>query len=144
MTQRQTSAADPPRVLVVDDHADFREAIRLWLELHGFAVITATNGAEGLAAAENHAPDAILMDVSMPVLDGVEATTQLKASSLASIPVVGFTAQPLASLESRARAAGMVGVFAKQGLSELIAVLRDVVSNRRSGRPLLTERDRHD
>lgn len=125
-------SGDHPRVLVVDDSVDYREAIGIWLERHGFAVILAGDGAEGLEAAADYAPDAILMDISMPVLDGVSATAQLKASAsgLAAIPVIGFTAHPLASIEARAKAAGMVGVFAKQGLRDLLAALRRVVSQR--------------
>ena len=125
-------SGDHPRVLVVDDSVDYREAIGMWLERHGYAVILAGDGAEGLEAAADYAPDAILMDISMPVLDGVSATARLKASAsgLAAIPVIGFTAHPFASIEARAKAAGMVGVFAKQGLRDLLAALRRVVSER--------------
>jgi len=112
----------------VDDDADFRDAVRLLLERTGYRVITAENGAQAVTIAGQQFPDAILMDISMPVLDGVAATAQLKASaSLADIPVIGLTAQTFDSVEGRARAAGMLEVLPKQAFAELVRVLRTLV-----------------
>jgi CheY-like chemotaxis protein len=109
---------------VVDDHADFRDAVRLLLERAGYRVITAENGAQALTIAAQQCPDVILMDISMPVLDGVAATAQLKASaSLADIPVIGLTAQAFDGVEERARAAGMLEILPKQAFAELVSVL---------------------
>jgi two-component system cell cycle response regulator DivK len=81
-------------VLVVEDYADAREIIQLILEGAGYAVITATDGAQALVQAATHRPDAILMDVFMPILDGVEATRRLKADpALRETPVIAYTAK---------------------------------------------------
>jgi len=120
-----------PCVLVVDDHADFREAMRLFLERSGFRVLTADNGAEAVAWASEQFLDAIIMDVSMPILDGIDATAQLKASPRsASIPVIGYTAHPFDGLEVRAKAAGMRDVLPKAGFLDLLTALRAVVKPR--------------
>ena len=85
--------ADPPiRVLIVDDHAVVREGLRTFLELQdGIAVVgEAADGAQGVSEAERLAPDVILMDLTMPRLDGVEAMRQLRAR-LPSARVVVLT-----------------------------------------------------
>lgn len=72
-----------------------------------FAVIIAVDGAEGIEKARAEMPDIILMDMSLPVLDGWEATRQLKADSrTASIPIIALTAHAMAEDERRARDAG--------------------------------------
>ena len=87
-------------VLVVEDYADAREIIQLILEGAGYAVITATDGAQALVQAATHRPDAILMDVFMPILDGVEATRRLKADpALRETPVT----PPTANFAARSR-----------------------------------------
>jgi CheY-like chemotaxis protein len=67
-------------VLVVDDYGDIRDVLARVLEDAGFVVRTATNGLEGLIAAYEMRPAVIVMDVSMPVLDGIEATRLIKAA----------------------------------------------------------------
>src|SRR5438034_6144859 len=67
-----------PRVLVVDDYPDAREMYSEYLEFSGFDVIQAVNGIEALQRAVDAAPDIILMDLSLPVMDGWEATRRLK------------------------------------------------------------------
>jgi CheY-like chemotaxis protein len=115
-------------VLVVDDSADFREAMRLLLERSGFRVLTADNGADAIACASEQPLDAIIMDVSMPLLDGIDATAQLKASPrLASIPVIGYTAHPFDGVEVLAKAAGMREVLPKASFLDLLTVLRAIV-----------------
>jgi two-component system cell cycle response regulator DivK len=82
------------RVLVVDDSAEIRELWRLCLNFWGFAVQEAANGEEAVQKARLSPPDLILMDLSMPVLDGVQATRQLKEDpSTAHVPVVALSAQ---------------------------------------------------
>ena len=68
----------PPRVLVAEDNADIRELWRMWLNVWGFEVEEAQNGAEAVQKARLSPPDLVLMDLWMPVLDGVKATKQLK------------------------------------------------------------------
>ena len=87
----------PQQVLVVDDSPDIRELWRVWLNFWGFAVQEAGNGAEAVHKAQLNPPDLILMDLWMPVLDGVEATKQLKDDArTAHVPVVALSAQTTA------------------------------------------------
>src|SRR4029453_17217060 len=73
--------AEPrPLVLVVDDSADSRDMAAMLLETSGFDAITAGNGLEGLIVAHYTRPAVVIMDVAMPVLDGLQATRLLKAS----------------------------------------------------------------
>ena len=67
--------------------------MRTYLELHGYDIIEASDGYEGVEAAVNQAPDLILMDLAMPVLDGIQATTAIrKHAKLAGVPIVAVTA----------------------------------------------------
>jgi CheY-like chemotaxis protein len=70
---------DRPRVLLVDDYPDAREMYTEYLEFSGYEVIGAGNGLEALQRAVDASPDIILMDLSLPVMDGWEATRRLKA-----------------------------------------------------------------
>jgi len=88
-----TTKPDRPRVLLVDDYPDAREMYTEYLEFSGFEVVEAGNGMEALQRAIDASPDIILMDLSLPVMDGWEATRRLKADHrTASIPVVALTA----------------------------------------------------
>jgi CheY-like chemotaxis protein len=87
--------SDRPKVLVVDDSADTRDLVATVLSIAGLEPIIASNGLEGLAAAYQLRPTVVLMDVSMPVLDGIAATRLLKASEeTRHIPVVAHTGAP--------------------------------------------------
>jgi CheY-like chemotaxis protein len=82
-------------VLVVDDYGDIRETIAEVLRNAGFVVRTAANGLEGLLAAYEMRPTVIVMDVTMPVLDGIEATRLIKATDATSqARVIAFTGSP--------------------------------------------------
>jgi len=82
-------------VLVVDDYGDVRDALARVLEDAGFTVRTATNGLEALIAAYEMQPGVIVMDVSMPVLDGVEATRLIKAGEATrDARVIAYTGNP--------------------------------------------------
>ena len=88
------TGARPQRVLVVDDSADIRELWRLWLTFWGFSVEEARNGYDAVQKATEVQPDLILMDLWMPVVDGIEATRQLRADSRTShVPVLALSAQ---------------------------------------------------
>jgi two-component system, cell cycle response regulator DivK len=83
-------------VLLVEDQLDNRIIYRTILEHAGFAVLEATNGEEGVRCAREHTPDLILMDLSMPVLDGWGAVQQLKTDPvLAQTPVCALSAHVL-------------------------------------------------
>lgn len=80
------------RLVIADDHALFRDGLRSLLEAHGLTVVAeARNGEEALAAARNHQPDIVLMDIQMPVLDGL-AATRLISATLPDVRVVILSA----------------------------------------------------
>jgi len=104
----------PPLVLVVDDVAHGREIFAEYLEFRGFRVATAADGLEALDKAFELLPDVILMDLSLPQLDGWEATKRLKADErTGSIPIIALTAHALASAHEKAMAAGCDAVVTK-------------------------------
>src|ERR1700731_4309997 len=76
-----TTKTERPRVLLVDDYPDAREMYTEYLEFSGFDVVQASNGMEALERAAEDTPDIILMDLSLPVMDGWEATRRLKADA---------------------------------------------------------------
>jgi two-component system cell cycle response regulator DivK len=103
-----------PCVLVVDDHPDAREMYSVYLQFCGFDVVEAVNGVEALQRAITTAPDIILMDLSLPVMDGWEATRRLKSDHrTARIPVVALTSHALAGVAEGARKAGCDGFMTK-------------------------------
>jgi CheY-like chemotaxis protein len=69
------------RVLVVDDYSDSAESLAMLLRLHGFVVDVAKNGASGLEAVETNWPDAVLLDIGLPVMDGFEVAKQIQLKS---------------------------------------------------------------
>lgn len=96
------TAPSPARILVVDDAPEIRELLQVHLEGAGYQVLPAGNGQEALAAVAAHAPDLILLDVNMPILDGFEVCRRLKADEeTAFIPIVMLTAHR--ELEHRLR-----------------------------------------
>ena len=93
-------------ILVIEDIELNRDLLVQILE-EDFEVITAEDGAAGIARAAEERPDLILMDLSLPVIDGWEATRRLKADeALKSIPVIAVTAHAMQGDEEKARAAG--------------------------------------
>ena len=95
------------KILLVEDNEMNRDMLSRRLERRGFQVVLALDGAEGVAKATSALPDLILMDMSLPVLDGWDATRQLKTlPETYQIPVIALTAHALASDEKRARDAG--------------------------------------
>jgi CheY-like chemotaxis protein len=94
-------------VLIVEDNELNRDMLSRRLTKRGYQVVFALDGAQGVAMARTVLPDIILMDMSLPVLDGWEATRQLKtAPETRAIPVIALTAHAMAGDEQRARAAG--------------------------------------
>lgn len=101
-------------VLLVEDLEENRRVVRQLMQRLGIRLLEAGDGAEGLAIARSEKPELILMDLSLPILDGWEATRQLKADPrTAHIPVVALTAHAMAGDEQRAREAGCDGYVAK-------------------------------
>ncbi len=96
-----------PKILIIEDNEENRDALARRLRRRGFDVIMAANGMDGLAMAQSEKPDLVLMDMNMPELDGWEATRRLKAApESAAIPVIALTAHALAGDRERAIAAG--------------------------------------
>ena len=121
--------ADRPRVLVVDDYPDAREMYAEYLEFAGFEVVEAENGMEALQRAVETTPDIILMDLSLPVMDGWEATRRLKADKrTAPIPVVALTGHALAGISEGAKRAGCDAFVTKPCLPEdLVKEIRRIL-----------------
>jgi CheY-like chemotaxis protein len=95
------------KILLVEDNEMNRDMLSRRLERKGHSISIAIDGAEGLSKARSEAPDLILMDMSLPVIDGWEATRQLKADEATRrIPVIALTAHAMASDEQKAREAG--------------------------------------
>jgi CheY-like chemotaxis protein len=95
------------KLLVVEDNELNRDMLYRRLVRRGYDVVIATDGAEGVATAERERPDLILMDMSLPIIDGWEATRRLKTSAeTRHIPVIALTAHAMDGDERRARDAG--------------------------------------
>jgi CheY-like chemotaxis protein len=95
------------KVLYVDDNDDNVYVLRSRLTRAGFAVVIATDGAQGVAMAAKEQPDLILMDLGLPVLDGWEATRRIKAApETRHIPVIALTAHAMTGDREKALAAG--------------------------------------
>jgi CheY-like chemotaxis protein len=96
-----------PRLLLVEDNEETRDGLSRYLRRKGYEVLTAVDGRQGLEAARAERPDLVLMDMSLPVLDGWEATRQLKADpQTRHIPVIALTAHAMAGDREKALAAG--------------------------------------
>ena len=95
------------KILIVEDNELNRDMLSRRLARSGYDVVLAVHGEEGIAMAQSEGPDLILMDLSLPVLDGWEATRRIKAGmTTASIPVIGLSAHAMADDEDRARKVG--------------------------------------
>jgi CheY-like chemotaxis protein len=122
-------------VLVVDDFQDNREMFAEILSLSGFRVREAENGREALDRAFSEVPDVVLMDLSLPELDGWEATRRLKRDPrTAHVPVVALTGHALAECSRDAREAGCDAFLTKPCLPEVIVdeVRRVLACSKRS------------
>jgi CheY-like chemotaxis protein len=96
-----------PKVLLVEDNEMNRDMLSRRLVRNGYDVVIAVNGQEGVDMAASERPDLILMDMSLPVLDGWEATRRLKADpGTASIPIIALTAHAMETDREKAMAAG--------------------------------------
>lgn len=131
-----TTKSTRPRVLLVDDYPDAREMYSEYLQFSGFDVVEAANGIEALQSAIDRTPDIILMDLSLPVMDGWEATRRLKADDrTASIPVVALTGHALAGISEGAKRAGCDAFVTKPCLPEdLVREIRKVLDENSTAR----------
>ena len=107
IASRRVNDRTRPLVLIVEDQSDLRQLYVQELTISGFDVIEAANGLDAIAHCSSQYPDVILMDLSLPVLDGWEATRRLKSDSrTAHIPVVALTAHDGSGELQRATRAG--------------------------------------
>jgi two-component system cell cycle response regulator DivK len=115
------------RILVVEDTEDNRRIIRDLLTSFDYELLEAADGAEGVAMAQAHHPDLILMDIQLPVMDGYEATRRIRAiPELARVPIVAVTSYALSGDEAKTRAAGCDGYVAKPfSPRQLLAKIRE-------------------
>jgi CheY-like chemotaxis protein len=96
-----------PKLLLVEDNEEGRDGLSRHLRRKGYAILHAVDGRQGVEVARAETPDLILMDMSLPVLDGWEATRQLKAGTATrGIPVIALTAHAMAGDRERALEAG--------------------------------------
>jgi two-component system cell cycle response regulator DivK len=125
-----------PLVLVVDDFVDAREMYAEYFVFAGFEVAEAENGEDAVRKALELAPQVILMDLSMPGMDGWEATRRLKADPRTSdIPVIALTGHALTGFSESARLAGCDAFVTKPCLPDaLVEEVRRVLGGPKTGR----------
>jgi CheY-like chemotaxis protein len=96
-----------PKILIVEDNEMNRDMLSRRLARRGYEIAVAVDGEAGVAAAWAESPDLILMDMSLPVMDGWEATRRIKAEArTGAIPVIGLTAHAMTGDRDKALAAG--------------------------------------
>ena len=96
-----------PKILLVEDNEMNRDMLSRRLERRGFSIVMAFDGDQGVRLALSEKPDIILMDMSLPIMDGWEATRQLKGNpATRGIPIIALTAHAMSSDEQKAREAG--------------------------------------
>ena len=119
------------KVLLVEDNAENRDALSRRLQRRGFEVVIATDGKQGVALAQSEAPDVILLDISLPEMDGFEFIEELcKEGANRSIPIVVITCKTIA-VEDRRRLNGSVErILLKTDLSreDLLRQVRDLAT----------------
>lgn len=127
-----SESSDAPLVLVVDDEVYARYTIRCLLEREGFRVETAGDGEEGYAAARASRPAIVIMDLSMPRCDGLEAAKRMRAdASLRALPLLAMTARSKDTAIAEALGAGFDGIIQKPFfLPELLSVVRHWLGER--------------
>ena len=108
-----------PRVLIVDDHAFVRKAVRLSFESAGFTCGEAENGAEAVAHVLEESPDVIVLDLSMPVMNGLQAAPLLK-EKLPLVPIILFTMHRSQEVVRLGEAAGVSAIISKDEALTLV------------------------
>lgn len=130
-----TAKGDRPgaTVMVVDDYADTRRVVRWMLEQKGYRVLEAGDGRQAVDAARAERPDLILMDLTMPHVDGFEAARTIRGSEgLAQVPIIAVTAHDMASSREGAHAAGCDLFISKPiDFSRLNVLIEKLLSRRR-------------
>jgi CheY-like chemotaxis protein len=130
----EPSPPDPPRVLVVDDDPAIRLICSTWLRLDGYEVLEAADGQQALELAIAEEPAVVLLDLSMPVLDGLGVAKALRTHERTrELPVVVLTAETDVRLAKSAYELGVVGFFTKPFDPAAVAeFVRDVIADVRA------------
>jgi two-component system, cell cycle response regulator DivK len=112
-------------IMVVEDYDDTRLLLRRVLEIKGYRVLEAINGQQAVDIAEREHPDLILMDLDLPILDGIAATQRIRQhAELSRVPIVAVTAYPMSYTHVKAFAKGCNEYMAKPiDLNELTELL---------------------
>lgn len=120
------------RVLIADDHEQNRKMIRIVLQKSGYETVEAVNGEEALRLARETLPAVILMDIQMPLVDGIQAMKILKAApETAAILIVALTSYAMQGDRERFLAAGFDGYLSKPiDIKGFQQVLRDLLGSR--------------
>jgi CheY-like chemotaxis protein len=120
------------RILLVEDNDMNRDMMSRRLQRKGYEVLMAADGMQAILMAESEAPDLILLDMSLPVIDGWEAARRLKASpSTAAVPIIALTAHAMAGDREKALAAGCDDYDAKPvDFPQLVAKIDALLARR--------------
>ena|SRR5258708_4060573 len=120
----------PKKILVVEDNLDTRELMHLHLSAEGFAVITASNGREGLYLATAETPDLIVTDISMDEMDGISMIKELRSKDgLKTVPIIALTAYESAELNSAIRAGADRGIRKPTHFDSLVADIHELLND---------------
>jgi len=122
-------------ILIVEDNEMNRDMLSRRLIRSGYEVVLALDGAQGVALAASEAPDVVLMDMSLPVLDGWEATRLLKSDpKTRTLPVIALTAHAMAGDEAKARQAGCDDFDTKPvEYTRLLSKIEGLLQKRKAG-----------
>jgi DNA-binding response OmpR family regulator len=125
---------DKVKILIVDDEPNIVQTLQDRLEMNDYNVVTACNGQEGLEQAIQHQPDVVLLDVIMPVMDGLEMLEALrKEPTCENISVVMLTARSQTQDIARANACGIEDYIVKPfDLSELLEKIESIIESRKA------------
>jgi CheY-like chemotaxis protein len=125
------------KLLIVEDNEMNRDMLSRRLQRRGFDIIIATDGGAGVAMARTERPDLILMDMSLPVIDGWEASRQIKADpATAAIPIIALTAHAMTSDRDKALQAGCNDYDTKPvDLPRLLGKIGTLIGNPPAGIP---------
>jgi two-component system cell cycle response regulator DivK len=118
-----------PIILVIEDYSDSRTLLSAWLRGKGYKVVEAKDGREGLLQANRVNPDLILMDLTLPQIDGIEATRQIRTRNLLKhTPIFAISAYATREVKADAVAAGCTEMFSKPlDLDALLKKIRDTL-----------------
>ncbi len=121
----ETLTGTGKRVLLVEDFEDSRFSLSKLLEFEGYEVLEAADGAQAIDLAINNKPDLILMDLSLPVIDGLSATKQIRQhESMTAIPIIALSAHDVLDFQNKARDAGCTDYVTKPvDFGDLISML---------------------